>query len=77
MIAATTAFTALPSTSFTTTFAPKRPYWRAYARPRPDPAPVTITVLPSNRTSGDACAFDGALEDSAILACRNMMSPYS
>src|SRR5690606_4506205 len=33
--------------SFTTTFAPRRPSSRAWARPRPPPAPVTTATRPS------------------------------
>src|ERR1700722_6350001 len=38
-----------PPRSFTTTLAPRRAKSRAWARPRPPPAPVTITSLPSKR----------------------------
>src|ERR1700678_991891 len=38
-----------PPRSLTTTFAPRLANSRAWARPRPPPAPVTITTLPSKR----------------------------
>lgn len=43
--------------SFTTTFAPSLEYMSAYERPRPAPAPVMRTVLPSKVTES-GCGFD-------------------
>src|SRR3990172_10639186 len=40
-----------PPRSFTTTFAPREARSRAWARPRPPPAPVTMATRPSNLTS--------------------------
>src|SRR3990172_8177848 len=40
-----------PPRSFTTTFAPREVRSRAWARPRPPPAPVTMATRPSSLTS--------------------------
>jgi hypothetical protein len=46
-----TTFDALDAlTSLTTTLAPSLPNKSAYARPRPEPAPVTMTTLPAKST---------------------------
>jgi len=42
-----------PPRSFTTTLAPREAKNRAYALPRPPPAPVTTTVWPSKRSGLD------------------------
>src|SRR5579871_5094735 len=49
-------------TSFTTTRAPWRANSRAWARPMPRPAPVTITTRPSQIPTGSATLFGDHLE---------------